>query len=55
MCRNRKNVPIPLVALGCAVIGNLFFSDGMLVAAMILFVTFLLARYAALKLVNRRA
>jgi 4-azaleucine resistance transporter AzlC len=55
MCRNRKNVPVPLVALGCAVFGNLFFSDGMLVAAMLLFVTFLLARYAALKVVTRRA
>jgi hypothetical protein len=37
------------------VVGNLFFSNGKLVAAMILFVTFLLARYAALKVVNRRA
>lgn len=36
MCRNRKNVPVPLVALGCAVVGNLLFSDGMLVAAIIL-------------------
>ncbi len=55
MCRNRKNVPVPLVALGCAVVGNLFFNDGMLVAAMILFVAFLLARYSALKVMNRRA
>lgn len=55
MCRNRKNVPVPLVALGCAVFGSLFFSGGMLVAAMLLFVTFLLARYAALKVVTRRA
>lgn len=55
MCRNRKNVPVPLVALGCAVVGNLLFRDAMLVAAMMLFVTFLLTRYAALKMVNRRA
>lgn len=55
MCRNRKNVPVPLVALGRAVVGNLFFGEGMLVAAMLLFVTFLLARYAVLTVVTRRA
>lgn len=55
MCRHRKNVPVPIVALGCAVVGNLFFGSGMLVAAMLLFVAFLLARYAILNAVARRA
>lgn len=43
--RLSKNVPIPLVALGCALTGYLLFGDGMLVAAMILFALFLLARF----------
>jgi 4-azaleucine resistance transporter AzlC len=43
--RLRRNVPIPLVALGCALTGYLLFGDGMLVAAMILFALFLLARF----------
>lgn len=43
--RIRKSVPIPLVALVCAVAGNLVFGEGMLVAAMTMFVGFLILRY----------
>jgi predicted branched-subunit amino acid permease len=44
--RIRRSIPIPLVALGCALAGYLVFGEGMLVAAMTIFVAFLLVRYA---------
>lgn len=44
--RIRRSIPIPLVALGCALAGHLAFGEGMLVAAMTMFVAFLLVRYA---------
>jgi len=44
--RVRKSVPLPVVALGCALAGQLFFGEGMLVAAMGMFVSILLVRYA---------
>jgi 4-azaleucine resistance transporter AzlC len=48
--RIRRSIPIPIVALGCALAGFLVFGEGMLVAAMAMFVAFLLVRYA----LNRR-
>lgn len=53
--RIRKNVPIPLVALGCALTGYLIFGDGMLVAAMILFALYLLARFFVNQRMNQHA
>jgi 4-azaleucine resistance transporter AzlC len=44
--RIRRSIPIPLVALGCALAGYLVFGEGMLVAAMTMFVAVLLVRYA---------
>lgn len=44
--RIRRSVPLPIVALGCALVGQVLFGEGMLVAAMGIFVAFLLARYA---------
>lgn len=43
--RIRKSVLVPLVVLVCAVAGNLVFGEGMLVAAMTMFVVFLILRY----------
>lgn len=53
--RSRRNVPIPLVALGCALTGYLLFGDGMLVAAMVLFVAFLITGHALNQKRNHRA
>jgi predicted branched-subunit amino acid permease len=44
--RIRRSIPIPVIALGCALSGYLVFGEGMLVAAMAMFVAFLLLRYA---------
>lgn len=55
MCRKHRQLAMPLVALVCAVIGNVFFGQAMLVAAMLLFVTFLVARYAVDAWRKRRA
>ena len=41
-----QDVPLPVLALGCALAGQLFFGEGMLVAAMPMFVTVLVVRHA---------
>ena len=41
-----QDVPRPVLALGCALAGQLFFGEGMLVAAMAMFVTVLVVRHA---------
>lgn len=53
--RIRKNVPLPILALGCALVGHLFFGEGMLVAAVGMFVAVLLARYVLKKRRNAHA
>jgi 4-azaleucine resistance transporter AzlC len=54
--RARRDIPTPLVAVACAVVGNVVFGDRMLVAAMGMFTAFLLAEYVvSRKLVGRRA
>ncbi|MDQ0854941.1 4-azaleucine resistance transporter AzlC [Arthrobacter sp. V4I6] len=53
--RVRKNLPLPLLALGCALTGYLFFGEGMLIAAMILFLAVLLAHYALSRRKNHHA
>ena len=44
--RARRDVPVAVVAVACAVVGHIVFGEQMLVAAMGLFTAFLLARYA---------
>ncbi|UVJ39046.1 AzlC family ABC transporter permease [Arthrobacter sp. CJ23] len=44
--RVRRSIPLPVIALCCALAGYVVFGEGMLVAAMAMFVAFLLVRYA---------
>lgn len=53
--RIRRSVPLPVVALGCALAGHLLFGEGMLVAAMGMFVAVLLVRYAVHQRKTRHA
>jgi 4-azaleucine resistance transporter AzlC len=50
--RARRDVPAAVVAVACALLGHVVFGEQMLVAAMILFTLFLLARYV---IASRRA
>jgi 4-azaleucine resistance transporter AzlC len=51
--RARRDVPAAVVAVGCALLGHALFGDRMLLAAMGMFVAFLLARYVVVRLWNR--
>lgn len=44
--RVRRSIPIPAVALGCALVGHLVFGEVILIAAMGMFVAFLFVQYA---------
>lgn len=50
--RARRDIPAAVVAVACALVGNVVFGEQMLVAAMAMFTAFLLARYA---IARRRA
>lgn len=52
--RVRRDVPTPLVAVACALLGHVVFGERMLVAAMALFTVFLLAKYLIIQKVTRR-
>lgn len=53
--RVRRSIPVPIMALGCALAGYLVFGEGMLVAAMAMFVALLLVRYAIERRKTRHA
>jgi 4-azaleucine resistance transporter AzlC len=53
--RVHRNLPLPLFALGCALTGHLIFGEGMLVAAMILFLAVLLLQFALSQRKSHRA
>jgi hypothetical protein len=44
--RVHRNLPLPVLALGCALTGHLLFGDGMLVAAMVQFLAVLFLPFA---------